>query len=182
MLKPLTNKKTLNQDYNLWVTLLIMSSTWGHFVFSLLAPKQLLTVLVSLRTTSAAITGNHTTGKLENWCHRRKPHLLPFKTDSATMNKIRRRGDCCFWVILMHLASMPGQVFFCSGLLHDNRELRYLFLKTAKIHICYSPKMFPGTHSVGVKQLNASTVFASWVIFLTFSSTMGHFFHFCFPK
>ena len=85
------------------------------------------------------------------------------------------------WVLFTHLSSMLNQFFLFSGLLHDNRKLRYLFLETAKIHICYRPKMFPETHSVTVKQLNASTGFASWVSFLTFSSMTGHFFHFCFP-
>ena len=92
-------------------------------------------------------------------CHQ---PLLPVKTDPANVKKkIKRRGGCCLWVTLMHLSSMPGHVFLFSGLLHDDKELRYLLLKTAKTHICYSPKMFPGTHSVAVKQLNASAGFVS---------------------
>ena len=35
ILKPLTKKRRLKQDYSLWVILLIMPSTWGHFVFFL---------------------------------------------------------------------------------------------------------------------------------------------------
>ena len=55
ILKPLTQKKNLKQDYSLWVILLIMPSTWGHFVFFLIALKQLHAAFVSSNTTSAAI-------------------------------------------------------------------------------------------------------------------------------
>ena len=54
ILKPLTKKKTLKQDYSIWVILLIMPSTWGHFVFFLIALKQLHAASVSSNTTSAA--------------------------------------------------------------------------------------------------------------------------------
>ena len=53
ILKPFTNKRALKKDYSLWVTLLIMSSTWGHFVFLLTAPKQLHAALVVSTTTSS---------------------------------------------------------------------------------------------------------------------------------
>ena len=47
-------KKTLKKDYSLWVILLIMLSTWGHFVLFLFAPKQLYAALVVSNTTPAA--------------------------------------------------------------------------------------------------------------------------------
>ena len=61
-LKPLT-KKTLKQDYTLRVTLLIISSMGGHFVFFLFHQKQLHAALLSWRTTPAAIAGNHVAEK-----------------------------------------------------------------------------------------------------------------------
>ena len=53
ILKPIT-KNALKQDYSLWAILLIMSSTWGHFIFFPFAPKQLHAALVSSDTTPAA--------------------------------------------------------------------------------------------------------------------------------
>ena len=89
ILQPLTKKKrTLKQDSSLWVISLIMSSTWGHFVFFRSASKQLHAVLLSWRTTPAAIAGNHVAQKTWNWCHLGKPHLLPPRTDSATPKEL----------------------------------------------------------------------------------------------
>ena len=53
--KAVSTKKNLKQDYGLWVTLLIMPSTWGHFVLFLFAPKQLYAALVVSNTTSITI-------------------------------------------------------------------------------------------------------------------------------
>ena len=77
------------------------------------------------------------------------------------------------WVLSLHLSSILGQFFVLSGYL--------LPQKRKKPHLFYSYGRFPGTHSVTVTQLNASTDFAYRVIFLTLSSTMGHFFRFRFP-
>ena len=49
------NKKKTRQDYSLWAILLIMSSTCGHFVFYLFAPKQLLAASVSGNATPVTI-------------------------------------------------------------------------------------------------------------------------------
>ena len=87
ILKPLTKKRALKKDYSIWVTLLIMSSTWGHFVFFLSASKQLHAALLSWRTTPAVIAENHVAEKTWNWCHLGKPHLMPSGTDSATPRK-----------------------------------------------------------------------------------------------
>ena len=54
ILKPLAQKKNLKRDYGLWVILLIMPSTWGHFVLFLFAPKQLYAALVVSNITPAA--------------------------------------------------------------------------------------------------------------------------------
>ena len=62
-LEPLTKKWRLKQDYTLRVTLLIMSSMGGHFVFFLFPQKQLHAALLSWRTTPAAIAGNHVAEK-----------------------------------------------------------------------------------------------------------------------
>ena len=140
-----------------------------------------LSVRFKTVTRSVAFLENHTC-----W-HRGTPRCPKILEIAAILENytcclpeliLQRRKSCSLRDILMHLSSMLGQFSLFPGLLHDNRKLRYLFLETAKIHICYRPKMFPETHSVTVKQLNASTGFASWVIFLTFSSTMGHFPHF----
>ena len=89
ILQPLTNKKrTLKQDSSLWVISLIMSSTWGHFVFFRSASKQLRAALLSWRPTPAAIAENHVARKTWNWCHLGKPHLLPSRTDSATPREL----------------------------------------------------------------------------------------------
>ena len=78
----------LEQDYSLWVKLLIMPSTWGHFVSFLSASKQLDAALLSWKTTPAAIAGNHVAEKTWNWCHLEKPHLLPSRNDSATPREL----------------------------------------------------------------------------------------------
>ena len=75
--KPLAQKKTLKQDYTLRVILLIMPSAWGHFVFFLIALKKV--------TRSVCFVEYHI-------CCR---PLLFSKTDSATMQNIKRREECC---------------------------------------------------------------------------------------
>ena len=63
ILKPIPKQRTQKKDYTLRVTLLIMPSMGGHFVFFLSASKQLHAALLSWRTTPAAIAGNHVAEK-----------------------------------------------------------------------------------------------------------------------
>ena len=46
--------------------------------------------------------------------HIRLHTLLPPRTDSVTVKKIKRRGGCCLRVIFLHVSSTPRQFSFFS--------------------------------------------------------------------
>ena len=125
-------------------------------MFSSCPPQKLFnTALVSWNTTSAAI----------RCC---LPELIPKPRKNYT-----HRGSLFVGLILAFIVD-SGPVFRLSGNLHPR--------KRTNPHLFYSYGRVLGTHSVTVKHLPASADFAYWVIFLTFSSMMGRFFHFRFPK
>ena len=135
ILQPLPKKKSpaLEQDYSLWVKLLIMPSTWGHFVSFLSASKQLDAALLSWKTTPAAIAENHVAEKTWNWCHLEKPHLLPSRNDSATPRELFFANHIDAIVI------DAGPVFLLSR--YTPSQLRASLLtsqKNLKIHICFT--------------------------------------------
>ena len=118
-------------------SLLIMSSTWGHFVFILSAPK----------------TATRSERFFE--CHICYHSLLAFKVASATTKKIKRRKSCSLRVILMQLSSMLGQIFLFFNVTPWRQKAALLTSpEILKIHICFTATEWVplGTHSVGVKQ------------------------------
>ena len=56
---------------------------------------------------------------------------------------------------ILALVIYVGPVSLFFGLPQADRKLRYLLPKNAKLHFCFSAKMFLGAQSVAVKQLNA---------------------------
>ena len=104
-----------------------MSSTRGHFVFFLVAPK----------------TGTRSVTFFNNpfCCH---PLLPPGSGSEIAEKKNKHRRGCCLWVTMMHLSSTPGQFSPFFKLLQAARKLRCLLLKKAKIRNCYRTKIFPG--------------------------------------
>ena len=109
--------------------------------------------------------------------------LRPVKTDSANVEILTAREVAVcgsYWCICRRcwasfsyfpVYSKPTESF-----------VTYFPIKRKNPHLFYSYGRFPRKHSVTVKQLNASADFAYWVIFLAFSSMMGHFSRFRFPK
>ena len=104
--------------------------------------------------------------------------LLPSGTDSATekKNKTPRGLLSAGHVLACVVDAAPVCLLF--GLLQANRQLRYLRRKNAKLHMCSSPKAFPGARSVAVRQLNARS-FRLLSHILEFLVDVGPLFHFC---
>ena len=121
ILKPLTKKRTLKQDYSLWVILLIMPSMGGHFVFFLSASKQLHAALLSWRTTPAAIARNHVAEKTWKLMPSWKTTPAAFRNWFCNAKEVAVCGS--YWCICrrwwVSFSSFPG-------ILQANWELRYL--------------------------------------------------------
>ena len=100
---------------------------------------------------SDTLLGNHVS------CHR----LLPSRTDSATTGKKLDAEGVVVWGHIHAFVVDVGPFLRLFRFTPSQQKASLLTSpqKRKNFHICYSPKMFPGKHSVAVKQFKRKSRF-----------------------